>query len=311
MIFYGYGEESRARSGQSRHNHKRIFDGYVYGCHKPGRFKSDLYRTKTSRHNPKNDHGVSFCSARHWGTGGAAGTWREVVPTKEESRYAMGKQPRWTVLEDVASCRASARFSLDSVVGSNQTSASLEARVGAEFQRMMPDAVTGSARAVWSARSGRSVVRRFKVVNAAFLKYRIKWRTVVAARLSGCSVDDVERVSLVLYNGKGTMANAYDVANNWKHEVGPPFAFSDAMSRLESNGCLLDEASGGGGVEEVQATEGSEEERAETGDAMPPASRSSGEKLSRPMGPKQAKRRKINDVNSFEMAAAVASISES
>jgi hypothetical protein len=71
----------------------------------------------------------------------------------------MGKQPRWTVLEDVASCRAYARVSLASVVGSNQTSASLEARVGAEFQRMMPDAVTGSARAVWSARSGLSVVR--------------------------------------------------------------------------------------------------------------------------------------------------------
>jgi hypothetical protein len=49
----------------------------------------------------------------------------------------MGKQPRWTVLEDVASCRAYARVSLDSVVGSNQTSASLEARVGAECQRMM------------------------------------------------------------------------------------------------------------------------------------------------------------------------------
>jgi hypothetical protein len=168
---------------------------------------ADLYRTITSRHNPKNDYGVNFCSALPWGTGGAAGT-RRVVPTQEESRYAMGKQPRWTVLEDVASCRAYARVSLDSVVGSNQTSASLEARVGAEFQRMMPDAVTGSARAVWSARSGRSVVRRFKVVKAACLKYRSKRRTVVAARLSGCSVDDVERVSLMLYNDKGTMANA-------------------------------------------------------------------------------------------------------
>jgi hypothetical protein len=98
--------------------------------------------------------------------------------------------------------------SLDSVVGSNQTSASLEARVGAEFQRMMPDAVTGLARVVWSALSCRSVVRRFKVVNAACLKNRSKRRTVVAARLSGCSVDDVERVSLMLYNDKGTLANA-------------------------------------------------------------------------------------------------------
>jgi hypothetical protein len=107
------------------------------------------------------------------------------------------------------------------------------------------------------------------------------------------------------------MANAYDVAKNSEHEVGPPFAFSDAMSWLESNGCLLDEASGGGGVEEVQETEGSEEESAEMGDAMPPASRSSGEKLSRPMGSKEAKRRQINNVNSFDMAAALASIAES
>jgi hypothetical protein len=186
---------------------------------------ADLYRTITSRHNPKNDYGVNFCSALPWGTGRAAGTRRGVVPTQEESRYAMGKQPRWTVLEDVASCRAYARVSLDSVVGSNQTSASLEARVGAEFQRMMPDAVTGSARAVWSARSGRSVVRRFKVVKAACLKYRSNRRTVVAARLSGCSVDDVERVSLMLFNDKGTMANAYDVAKNSEHEVGPPLHF--------------------------------------------------------------------------------------
>jgi hypothetical protein len=108
---------------------------------------ADLYRTITSRHNPKNDYEVNFCSALPWGTGGAAGT-RRVVSTQEESRYAMGKQPRGTVLEDVASCRAYARVSLDSVVGSNLTSASLEARVGAEFQRMMPDAVTGSAQAV-------------------------------------------------------------------------------------------------------------------------------------------------------------------
>jgi hypothetical protein len=159
---------------------------------------ADLYRTITSRHNPKIDYGVNFCLALHWGTGGAAGPRREVVPTQEESRYAMGKQPRWTVLEDVASCRSYARVSLDGVVGSNQTSASLEARVGAEFQRMMPDAVTGSARAVWNARSGRSVLRRFKVVKAACLIYRRKRRTVVAARLSGCSVDDVERVSLMI-----------------------------------------------------------------------------------------------------------------
>jgi hypothetical protein len=83
-----------ARSGQSRHNHKRIFYGYVYGCHKPGRFMADLYRTITSRHNSKTDYGVNFCSALPWSTGGAAGTRREVVPTQEESRYAMGKQPR-------------------------------------------------------------------------------------------------------------------------------------------------------------------------------------------------------------------------
>jgi hypothetical protein len=80
-----------ARSGQSRHNHKRIFYGYVYGCHKPGRFMADLYRTITSRHKFKNDYGVNFCSALHCGTGGAAGTRREVVPTPEESRYAMRK----------------------------------------------------------------------------------------------------------------------------------------------------------------------------------------------------------------------------
>jgi hypothetical protein len=107
-------------------------------------------------------------------------------------------------------------------------------------------------------------------VKAACLKYRSKRRTVVAARLSGYSVDDVERVSLMLYNDKGTMANAYDVAKNSEHEVGPQFAFSDAMLWLESNGCLLAEASGSGGVEELEAMERSEEERAEMGGAMPP-----------------------------------------
>jgi hypothetical protein len=73
-----------ARSGQSRHNHKRFFYGCLYGRHKPDRFMAGLYRTITSRHNPKNDYGVNFCSARHWGTEGAAGTRKEVVLTQEE-----------------------------------------------------------------------------------------------------------------------------------------------------------------------------------------------------------------------------------
>jgi hypothetical protein len=49
---------------------------------------------------------------------------------------------------------------LDSVVGSNQMSESLDALVRAEFQRMISDALTGLACAVWSALSGRSAVLR-------------------------------------------------------------------------------------------------------------------------------------------------------
>jgi hypothetical protein len=109
-----------------------------------------------------------------------------------------------------------------------------------------------------------------------------------------------------------TRHNAYDVAKNVEREVGPPFAFSNTMSWLESNGCLLDEAAVGRGVEAVEATEGSEEVPSEVGkNAMPSASRSSGEKLSHPMDSKQAKRGKLSEASSIEMAAAVASIADS
>jgi hypothetical protein len=163
----------------------------------------------------------------------------------------MVKQPGWTTLEDVASCRAYVTLSLDSIVGSNQTSVTLEARVGTEFQRMMLDVVIGTARLVWSARSVRSVVRRFKVVKEASFKYRSKRQTVLAARLSFCSAGDIERVSQMLLNEKGTMANAYDLENITERDVGPPYAFTYSMTWLEGNGCLFDEAAGCRGVEVV------------------------------------------------------------
>jgi hypothetical protein len=75
-------------------------------------------------------------------------------------------------------------------------------------------------------------------VKVACLKYRSKMRTAVAARICGCSADDVERVSLLLYNDKGAMENAYDGEKNAEREIGPPFVFSNAMSWLESNGFI-------------------------------------------------------------------------
>jgi hypothetical protein len=49
-----------ARTGQPRHNHKRNFYGYGYGCHKSGQFMADLHRTINFRHKQKRTIGLIF-----------------------------------------------------------------------------------------------------------------------------------------------------------------------------------------------------------------------------------------------------------
>jgi hypothetical protein len=127
----------------------------------------------------------------------------------KQHRHKIGKQPRWMGTEDVvASCRAYLRVSEDPIVGSNQTSATLEDRVGAEFERLVPTSLVGAAREVWLGRSGRSVVRRFKLIKAASLAFESKRRTTIAARITGVTDADEYRVALMLYNAKGSVVDA-------------------------------------------------------------------------------------------------------
>jgi hypothetical protein len=67
---------------------------------------------------------------------------------------------------------------------------------------------------------------------------------------------------------KGTMSNAYDVANNAERDIGPPFAFTVSMTWLEGNECLLEEAAGCRGVEVVEAVENKGEKLDEVADTI-------------------------------------------
>jgi hypothetical protein len=102
------------------------------------------------------------------------------------------------------------------------------------------------------------------------------------------------------------MENAYDVVKFAERDVGPPFASSDAMTWLKGHGCSLDEAVGCWGVE---VGENTEYEHGELGDTIPYSSISHGEKISRPMGSKQAKRRMVSAESNVKIAA-IASIAD-
>jgi hypothetical protein len=154
----------------------------------------------------------------------------------KQHRHKMGKQPRWMGTEDVASCLAYLRVSEDPIVGSNQTAATLEDRVGAEFERLVPTSLEVAAREVWLARSGQSVVRRFKLIKAASRAFKSKRRTNIAARITGATEADEYRVGLMLYNGKGSLEDAYDAIGNKDRDNGPPFPFEEARLWLEEKG---------------------------------------------------------------------------
>jgi hypothetical protein len=130
------------------------------------------------------------------------------------------------------------RVSEDPIVGSNQTPGALEERVGAEFERLVSSTLKGSAREVWLARSGRSVVRRFKHMKAACLAFESKRNTPVAAHIKGATDMDVDRVELMLYNAKGSLADAYDAIRNKDRGVGLHFPFKEACLWMEEQGVV-------------------------------------------------------------------------
>jgi hypothetical protein len=283
-----------------RHNHKVY--GYGYGCRKLGQFMAGFSENHKHRHKP------SLRSMYLEST-----ILPPSTPNANETRLAntsMGKQPRWIAAEDVASCRAYLRVSEDPVVGSNQTSGALEARVGAEFEQLVPSTLAGAAREVRLARSGRSIVRRFKLIKAACLALESKRNIVVAARITGATDVDVERVALMLYNAKGFLADAYDAIGSKEHDIGPNFPFEESRVWMEEKGFLqqLDsdrrvdvEASA-----ILQDVEGSEAPENESGEL-----RGTGETVSRPVGTKQAKRRQLDHARDSKLADAVSSIAES
>ncbi len=110
----------------------------------------------------------------------------------------MGKQRKWSSEENVATCRAFTCVSVDSIVGSNQSSGKLEVRVCDAFQSPVPETVRGQARVVWLARTPRSIVRRYKTVKTACLKYSSKRPIVDAAQLTGFTPPDLEAVTRML-----------------------------------------------------------------------------------------------------------------
>jgi hypothetical protein len=76
-------------------------------------------------------------------------------------------------------------------------------------------------------------VRRFKLIKAACLALESKRNIVVAARITGATDVDVNRVALMLYNAKGSLADAYDAIGNKEHDIGPNFPFEEARVWME------------------------------------------------------------------------------
>lgn len=120
----------------------------------------------------------------------------------------MGKQARWSPAEDIACCRSYLRVSEDPLVGANQGKEVFEARVQVQFARLVPEEADAKQNEIRFARSGRSVVHRYKQIKTACMELDGKRRMVVAANLTGAPEDDVDGVTLMIYNGKGTLADA-------------------------------------------------------------------------------------------------------
>jgi hypothetical protein len=59
---------------------------------------------------------------------------------------------------------------------------------------------------------------------------------VAAAHVTGAT--DVDRVALMLYSAKCSLADAYDAIGNKKRDVGPHFPFEEPRLRMEEKGFL-------------------------------------------------------------------------
>lgn len=202
----------------------------------------------------------------------------------------MGRQPKWSLEEDVGCCRAFLRASEDPVVGANQKMADLEKLVEEAFRALMPDGLTETARAQWTSRGGRPIVRRYKQVKAACLALASKHKVAVAAQISGATSADLERVALMLYNGKGSLSDAYNLLKDEKRDIGPPFPYPSARQWLESSGVLAELCAESSGSAAKPTTSGSDDEEPNQGDRS-----TSAEVTPRPEGTKKAKRRRAQD----------------
>jgi hypothetical protein len=95
---------------------------------------------------------------------------------------------------------------------------------------LVPTSLEDAVREVWLARSWRSVVRWFKLIKAASLAFESKRRTTIAARITGATDADKYRVGLMLYNAKGSLADANDAIGNKDRDIGH-------LSRLKKRAC--------------------------------------------------------------------------
>lgn len=218
----------------------------------------------------------------------------------------MGRQPKWSPEEDEGCCRAFLRASEDPIVGANQKMADLEKLVEDEFRALMPDDSTETARAQWASRGGRPIVRRYKQVKAGCLALASKHKVAVAAQISGATSADLERVALMLYNDKCSLSDAYNLLNDEKRDIGPPFPYPSARQWLQSSGVLAELCAESSGSAVKPTTSGSDDEEPHPGDRS-----TSGEATPRPEGTKKAKRRRAQDDSTHALAEAVASIADS
>jgi hypothetical protein len=79
---------------------------------------------------------------------------------------------------------------------------------------------------------------RVRVTHNTCLAIESKRNTVVAAHITGGTDVDVDRVAQMLYDAKGSLADAYDAIGNKERDIGPHFSFEETRVWMEEKGFL-------------------------------------------------------------------------
>lgn len=236
----------------------------------------------------------------------------------------MGRGSAWTGDEEAAACRAALRVSECSVVGANQRKEQCETRIHREVLQLTPVGIGKTDVARWHGRTPRAICRQWKTVRANCIKMHSKLEVVRTAELSGDPTeDDLWRVAVLLFNGRGGLSEACAVINNKSYKLGPDFPHEAAFKCLDSTEVLTEGVLGsspGKKKSDGKGDSGSEgsTDPADSPGVMPTKADDDmkpvlGKRMTegRPRGSKASKERVSKEVSLMKMAGSYATMAES